>query len=61
MSGNNFDEIWGHVSSEGRLNVKTNEVSYTSMSYNLRRRAIFFYPLVEVERQEKEQIMVHFT
>jgi hypothetical protein len=31
------------------------------MLYNLRRRAIFFYSIGEMEKQEREAFMVHFT
>lgn len=61
MSGENYDDLWGPVLLEGRLNVKFTETGYTSMIYNLRRRAIFFYTVGELERQERETFMVHFT
>lgn len=61
LSGAGFDDIWGVVILEGRLNVKFTEVAYTPMIYNLRRRAIFFYNIGDVEKQEREVFMVHFT
>ena len=38
---------------EGRLNVKINDTAYAPMQFNLRRRAITFYPIAEAETQTK--------
>lgn len=53
MSAQAYEAEWGPLLLEGRLNVKFTETGYTPMSFNLRRRAIFFYQMVEPERQDR--------
>lgn len=60
QSGQAYDETWGSVTLEGKLNVKVTEVGYTPMTFNLRKKALLFYPLNEPERHSQESLMVHF-
>ena len=43
MPSTNIDTMWGSLQAEGKLSGKLNDTSYTSMHYNLRKRALFLY------------------
>ena len=53
QGGEEVQEYWGRLEMEGRLHVKINDTAYAPMQFNLRRRAITFYPIAEAETQTK--------
>lgn len=45
MEGKEFNNAWGAVELEGRLNIKINDTIYHPYHFNLRNKAILFYQI----------------
>lgn len=54
MQALTLDDMWGRVELEGRLNVKINDTAYTAKFFNLRKRALLLYSMVEPEFQQQQ-------
>lgn len=53
QSGQAYDEVWGSVILEGKLNAKITEVGYSPYTFNLRKKALLLYNFNEPERHSQ--------